>query len=245
MVSIYSVIIYYFVLRFIINILLGRSKLINWSRQIIIASISTIIGYWIYQSIIITKSNLMPDFTSISNELWLIVIIFVYQLFNKISVPNEATKKRKKNYIISRYKLYSNKFSQLIKAEVSDDRIEALIYSILLYEAFNRPKIVRFIENIAFYFKETSTLGIMQVNSSTLINDKKSVELGVKKILNDYNKIRIENEEDEFSVQYIFRQTISQYNTGSEYLEEICELFDIITQNFYTDVYKDFKLSYL
>ncbi len=85
----------------------------------------------------------------------------------------------------------------------------------------------------------------MQVNSSALINDKKSVELGIEKILNDYNQIKINNEEDGFSTEYNLRQTISQYNTGSEYLEEICELFDIITQNFYTDVYKDLKLCYL
>ncbi len=99
--SIYYIIIYYFIVRFLVNIILGRGRLVNWPRQITIALLSILLGYWIYQNIIITKSNLMPDFTSISNELWLIVIIFIYQLFNKISVPNEATKKRKKSYIVN------------------------------------------------------------------------------------------------------------------------------------------------
>ena len=243
-ISIYNVIIYYFVIRFIVNILFGRSKLVNWPRQIIMASISVISGYFIYQSIIITKSNLMPDFSTISNELWLIVIIFVYQLFNKISVPNEATKKRKNSYLISRYNLYSSKYDSIIKSKVVDKKIEALIYSILLYEAFNRPKVVRLIENIVFRFKKSGTLGIMQVTSSKMIGDKKSVELGIEKILNDYKRIKLRIEEEEFSEEYLFRHTISQYNSGSEYLDEICELFDIITQNFYKDVYKNFRLSY-
>lgn len=243
-ISIYSVIIYYFVIRFIVNILFGRSRLVNWPRQIIIASISVIAGYFIYQSIIITKSNLMPDFSTISNELWLIVIIFVYQLFNKISVPTEATKKRKNNYLINRYNLYSSKYASIVKSKVTDKKIEALIYSILLYEAFNRPKVVRLIENIVFRFKKSGTLGIMQVSSPKMIGDKKSVELGIEKILNDYKQIKGRITEEEFSEEYLFRQTISQYNSGSEYLDEICELFDIITQNFYKDIYKDFRLSY-
>ena len=183
----------------------------------------------------------MPDFSTISNELWLIVIIFIYQIFNKISIPTEATKKRKSRYLTHRYILYSNKYGAIINNNVSDKKIEALIYSILLYEAFNRPKIVRFIENIFFKFRKQGSLGIMQIKSKTKISDEKSVELGIEKIINDYATF---NNEEETSEEYALRKTISNYNGGSNYLDEICELFDIITEKFYEDVHKQIKLSY-
>ena len=53
----------------------------------------------------------------------------------------------------------------------------------MIYEDFNRPKIVRYFEIIHFYItKKAHTLGIMQVRTNKMIDDQTSIILAIKKI---------------------------------------------------------------
>lgn len=106
----------------------------------------------------------------------------------------------------------------------------------MIYEDFNRPKIIRIIENLKHRFSNKShTLGVMQVKSDKLINEKESVILGTTKIVNSYNKYIKENsvEGEEIYEWNIINSIISDYNVGSEYSHEVYELSYEIRKTFY------------
>src|ERR1700683_991885 len=93
--KIYFVNIYYLTFRLLFNLFTGRGALLNWYKQLFYWLSVIFISYFLYIKIIKLKSNLLPDFKSLANELWIIIIVFLFQLFNKINFSQDQTKKRK------------------------------------------------------------------------------------------------------------------------------------------------------
>ena len=210
----------------------------DWYRQVLYWSTIIIISYFVYDKIIRIKENILPDFTTIANELWIIILIFVFQLTNNIRFSQNGTVKRKENYLKSRYVHFKNLYGDLIKDITKNEVLESVTYAILIYEDFNRPKIIRIIENLKHRFSsESHTLGVMQVRSDKLINDTESVILGTNKIVNSYNKYVRENSTkgEEIYEWNVIDSIISDYNVGSEYLYEVNELSYEIRKLFYPD----------
>ena len=134
----------------------------------------------------------------------------------------------------------------MIKDITKNEALESVTYAILIYEDFNRPKIIRIIENIKHRFSnESHTLGVMQVRSDKLINDTESVILGTNKIVDSYNKYVRENtvEGEEIYEWNVINSIISDYNVGSDYLYEVNDLSYEIRKLFYPNS-KD-NLGYL
>jgi hypothetical protein len=236
--NIYLVNIYYIIFRLFFNIITNRGKLLDWYRQALYWSTIILISYFVYDKIIRVKENILPDFTTIANELWIIILIFVFQLTNNIRFSQNGTVRRKENYLKSRYEHFKKLYGALIKDITKNEVLESVTYAILIYEDFNRPKIIRIIENLKHRFSnESHTLGVMQVRSDTLINDKESVILGTNKIVDSYNTYVRENTVEgeeiyEYSALYCI---ISEYNVGSEYLYEVNDLSYEIRKLFYSN----------
>lgn len=238
----YLVSLYYILFRLMFNVLTERTLLLNWYRQIIYWIGIMILSYYGYKKIIITKENLLPDFSNLSNELWIVIIVFIYQIVNKIESSNESTIVRKENYLFSKYRHFQKKYDNII-SKLKNKRLIVLAYSILIYENFNRPYIARIIENIRFVVtSKPHTLGVMQVYSGDLINDTESVRLGVEKIMRNYTEM-LTNPKEEYidkskysSSEYsILEDLIAQYNGGSEYRTGIIELMNTIEEKYYKD----------
>jgi len=236
--NIYLVSVYYILFRLIVNLLTGRGMLINWLKQIIYWISIIGFSYLIYHKFIILKKNILPDFTTIANEVWVIILIFLYQVFNKINVPQEGATKRHESYIRNHYVEFKKDYGHIINDILEEGQLRCLAYSIIIYENFNRPKAIRLIENIRFYFtKKPHTLGIMQVNTNEYINDRKSVEKGCYRILNSFQNHKhlfISNKKQYYHGDYsIISDIISDYNLGSEYHSEVYEIFTYVKSEFY------------
>lgn len=95
--DIYLISIYYVIFRAIFNIAISRSLLINWKKQFFYAVCILLLTYFLYHKTIIKKHNLLPDFSNIVNELWIIILVFIYNLVNNIQLPNIGTEKTKNN----------------------------------------------------------------------------------------------------------------------------------------------------
>lgn len=234
----YFVNIYYIVFRLVFNLLTGRGLLLNWYRQILYWASIILFSYLAFDKIISLKANILPDFTTLANELWIIILVFLYQIANKIRLPQEGTIKRKDKYLDDVYYKFKRVYGDIIEEKFQLDRLKAIAYAILIYENFNRPKLARLIENIRFRLTGKShTLGVMQVYSDKLISDKESVELGTDKILNTYNKHYKEYEEGKKSVYYgewqLIHEIISDYNSGEEYFTGVNELQELIANKYY------------
>lgn len=235
-VNIYLVNIYYIIFRLFFNLITSRGKLLDWYRQALYWSTIIVISYLVYDKIIRIKENILPDFTTIANELWIIILIFIFQLANNITFSQNGTVRRKGKYLKSRYKHFNKLYGELIKDLTRNEALESVVYGILIYEDFNRPKIVRLLENIKHRFSNKShTLGVMQVKSDKLINDKESVILGTSKIVTCYNNYVKENSIDGEKIYEwsAINNIISDYNVGSEYSYEVTELSYEIRKIFY------------
>lgn len=183
----YMVSLYYVFIRLAVNLLTDRWRLLNWGKQLFYWFSIMILSYYTYEKIIIAKTNLLPDFSNLANELWIIIIVFVYNIFNKIEISSERTIKRKENYLESKFTKFKREYGGIINS-LNNRRLIALAYSILIYENFNRPYIIRILERILFSLNgKPRTLGIMQVRTDKYITDRKSVSLGVDILKNSYN----------------------------------------------------------
>jgi|1048.fasta_scaffold01113_9 hypothetical protein len=234
--NIYLINIYYILFRLIFNIVTNRGLLLNWNRQLFYWTTIVVISYFTYEKLIKVKANILPDFTTISNELWIIILIFIFQLTNNLRFSEETTQIRKENYLKSRYHYFKSRYGELIKRLTNNEILESIVYAIIIYEDFNRPKIARQIENLKFRLtKKTHTLGVMQVRTEKSITDLESVKLGTEKIINAY-KYYLENPTEvggEYFDLYAKDFIINDYNTGTRYNSEVSELAVIIKNTFY------------
>jgi hypothetical protein len=253
--DIYYVSIYYVLFRAIYNIAIARTHLINWKKQILYAICIIGLSFYMYEKVISTKKNLLPDFSNISNELWIIILIFMYNLLNNIETPNNGAEKRKLSYIKNTFTEFKTKYSEIIKSSSPNIRFEQISYSILIHENFNRPKLFRIIEYIkSLLFKKPGTFGVMQVRSKNRLNDKQSVEMGINILLENFKTLQsefkeaCEKEDDNYynKPEYLDGdlqlKLIRNYNHCDDYCYEIKELADYINEKFYNNDKKSLKL---
>lgn len=236
--NIFLVNIYYIAFRLIFNLVTNRGLLLNWYRQFIYWFAIVTISYFTYENIIKEKTNILPDFTTIANELWIIILVFIFQITNNIRLSQDSTIKRKQIYLQNRYhyfkKLYGSTISEITQNEVLD----AIAYSILIYEDFNRPKVVRFIEYITFKLtKKEHSLGVMQVKTKKYLSNNESVVLGCKKIVSAHSKYlrKIKKDKQGFYEWLAYREIINDYNGGESYTNEVTELISTIKDSFYNN----------
>ncbi len=117
--------------------------------------------------------------------LWLLIIMYLYYWVEKI-LQNDRWKKSflfrvQGEYIVVWYARLKNYYGNVVQSKYKE--LIPLIYAIMIYENFQRPKFLRKID-VLFYRmnREPRKFGIMQVWSREIISDEKSIQLGLKKI---------------------------------------------------------------
>lgn len=162
-------------------------------------------------------------------------------------IDRSGSQKRKEKYIKKSYSQLQSKYHEIIKKACNNNYFFIqIVYSIMIYENFNRPRFVRWIEYIHFSLtKKPHTLGIMQVASSKWINDTQSVILAINKIKSDCDNIVDDyaKRKEEFSLRLIVRKIAGKYNKDDAYVEEVELLFNTIsdTDNASDALYKAYK----
>jgi len=233
--DIYFVVIYYFAFRLIFNLLTGRGKLLNWFTQFAYVSVSVPMSYYVYNALIIHKEFLFPTADELGSAVWLAIVAYAYKTFNSVKLSDERTKARKENYLKDRYNAYKTTYGAVIEGIAETKEQEALIYAVLIVEAFNRPRLYRLVENILFFFGLAKTLGVMQVTTDHFITDKESVRLGAEKIVRDYlqAKLKVEALPYQGGSWAIRRKVIELYNPDGEYIHEVHGLYQEIKSQYY------------
>ncbi len=178
--KIYFVVIEYWLIRLLAVILLGHVRLTNWITQIVYWASSIGLALW-FQSIIDQAGSILPDPKSLLEELWVLIIVFLYSIFNKITISRSGSQRRKERYIERQFLKFRDKYANIVSSCCNSTIIEAITYSIMIYENFNRPGTARFIERTIFCkSKKRHSFGIMQVLSDRSLTDEESIELGIK-----------------------------------------------------------------
>lgn len=249
--KIYLVTLYSVAFRIMFNLGMGHARLLNWTREIFLAITSTSVSYYAYKNLIVSKTFLFPNYTTVANELWIVIAIFLYSVGNKIQIGSVRSRERKTSYLRKRFVDFQQRYDRLISGVTKDPHLQALIYSVIIYENFNRPALLRAIERVVLIFSGPRTIGVMQVRTGRNISDEESVLLGAKKIVADWNDgiqknlsaamARYSKEKNlerrrKYGKADIFRKVIAQFNGGTAYGSEISYLYSDILKQFYPKV---------
>lgn len=260
--NIYLITIYSVLLRLSINLFMGRLHILDWKLQIFYAITISSVSYFIYIKLILPKKPLIPDFNTISNELWIIIGLFIFNIVNKIELPEAKKKERISNYIAIKYKNFSSLYEEAIQYHLqyeleniykneyiekkwyinSEDfkiinlcYLKLIIYSIMIFEDFNRPKNARIIENLlAKHSSKEITLGIMQIKTDQLITDEQSIFLGINKIMNSFSVYLVNYGESGYNYSRdCIDLILKDYNLGEEYSGSVTSIFDTLSKKIY------------
>ena len=259
--EIINVIYYYLAIRLFLIVIYGRILIVNWFRILIYYASVLLIANYTYENFLLSIGNLLPDFSQIKNEIWLLILIFLYQVANgfETKYPNNAIQEttlaylpellpRKRRYILRKFRKLQETYSATIdKITNGNKEVRLVIIAILIFENFNRPFVIRQIENIWFKtFAKGSlgTTGIMQTKSTTVLKDKESVEKGTSELYEVYLKMLKEDEGRDWH-RYSIRRTIKRHCKDRMYIRQILFVCKAILDNYYNQADRDGEFKYL
>jgi len=246
--DIWLVVLYYFVGRLLFNLSYGRLLLINWPREALLWGMSIGVTWVLYDQVIQERKNLLPDVAHLNNHLWVLVALFVYSTLNNVRFNREATKRRKNRYLYVAFSDNKLRYHDLISAIAPDRLAESIIYSVLIYENFNRPPVARALERLVFPWVSKS-LGPMQVATQRRISDDESVKLGAGRLVDAYHQALAAGEEKAKEKKvtfdpgknhhhrlFIVSRVAAAYNKDDGYVSEVRELQQAIAREFYPEL---------
>lgn len=229
---------YYIVRAIMITVVSGKKQLYNIKYEATTAILGCILAFIIQKTLILSQKNIMMTIEEFRTELWLIIFVLIYNFIihtwgksSKLKQNRICTNHMKYKYIFEKYnkfkKLYGNKISKI----TNDIYLTRVIYSIMIYEDYNRTKTQRWCEYIIFFLtKKQMTLGIMQVSTQKYINDIASIEISVDRIKESQDKF-IRNRKDAEGKDYRFGGNgeeemcleciCNDYNPSQEYEDAI------------------------
>lgn len=214
---VYLIVVYQWVFRFLYVVVRGQLLLTNWPLQIIYWICSIGLSIWIYKSMIESSGNILPDPKELKEELWLLIIVFLYGVLNKIQYSRKGVESRIRNYIINNYDRLQKKYGSIVDSNLSEDYLKVLVYSIMINENYNRPVLFRSLERVLLgKTKKPHTYGIMQVMSDEPLTDEESVLKGINMIKEYLIEVMSEFREgsDEMQQDVICCEIASRYNPG-------------------------------
>ena len=145
----------------------------------------TIITTYLLNILVINKlTNIFLTSKDLKLLIWILIIVYTYTLFkDNLKVP--TTKRihyyEDNEYIVMQYAKFKNKYYKDIKT--TSKELLPLIYSIMIYENYQKPSIIRFLDKSKSKFKQKeSKYGIMQIQSKEYIDDIASIKLATKKL---------------------------------------------------------------
>lgn len=233
--NIYFITVFYWLFRVLWIICTSRASLTNWGVQFFYWVTSIGLSIWIY-SLLESVEQILPSPRSLLDQLWILIIMFLYSVLNNLQIGRKGTVKRKNNYIQTRYLRFKRKYDSFIKDILHNDFYEALTYSIMIYEDFNRPIVIRWIEYLRFFItKKPHTLGIMQIMTNTYINNEDSIRLAIYKIIQDSKGLMKQySDSPSPDLSYMAYLIADKYNPGDyKYAGEIRSVFEYISTCFY------------
>jgi len=241
----------YFVVRIAFNLITGRGIFINWGPLLATGTIATGISYWLTTVVLVSPERALPSPADLTTELWLIVILFLYQVSNRLKLPGNRQLKRQDRYIDARFRAWHTRCGSIVESELPLPDRTALAYSILIYEDFNRPLVYRWIEHfILFPMGLARTLGPMQVTVQHRVSAEEGVRLGARHIAELYPEaeraVREQHaqyiaENAEFENSEWFRTAIARrvavaYNPDGKYADEVMNLYEVVCGRFFPEL---------
>jgi hypothetical protein len=264
--SYWRVTLFYFLFRWLFNVSLGRAALLRWGNQLLIGALSTLLSFYTYQQFLQNRSAVLPSARALADELWLIVILFIYTTYNHLEIARSGagSERRRNRYVLSQFDRLKVRYGTTVDTAAPSPLLEALAYAVMIYENFNRPPLYQWIERwVLFPIGRSRSLGPMQIQAAEPIDALESVRRGVRKLATDYEAAVVRliaandgysdaalttiSRHDVTSLKYlrgmppywrwnVLEQTLTSYNIRSDYSEAVLSVFRLLLAEKFTEV---------
>lgn len=231
---------FFWVFRLFHIIIWNLSGFTNWRYEVTSMIISMLVGegtlFFIIRPLIDAGESIFIDQTELRDAFWIAVISYLIKLFWDIAKATLSgysvfPVEKRSQTILKRYDKFKWFYGVFINEELKeysfDDNLKkehfiCLLYSVMIYEDHCRPTFVRTIEYIIKFLKPNATmsLGIMQVQTDTLISNRTSIRLAIKKL---YDSFAMADKRD-----WIYRAAMN-YNPSHAYYMEIYTIYNCLS----------------
>lgn len=189
----------------------------------------TLVSSYLVNILIINRvDNIFPGAETIKLLVWLFIIGYTLLYIKKnidIKIPtdNNVSFDQDREYIVMQYAKYKSKYNNLVASKYN--YVDQLIYSIMIYENYNRPELLRKIDTLKYkIFHEENKFGIMQLEKKQPISDEESIELSLKKL----ERIYTTNIKDKVGELEIIKILIKKYYKKD--VKEIVSIYQTINK---------------
>lgn len=247
----YMLLVYYFGGRLLYNVVIGHGRLLSWPRHLAIATTSCAIAYALYRGLVANPEALLPQTAELANELWILIILYLYTVLNRMPWGQSGASRRRLAFITSRFRALEERFGRIVREHTRTAAEEALVYAVLIYESFNRPAIFRALErHVGYRLGFARSFGILQVQANRPLSDVESVELGAAKLAEALRTAlatsstegpTVPDSGSWYDLLSAVRTAAHQYNVRSDYPGEIEDVFDTIVRSFYPHIAQKFS----
>lgn len=170
--NIYLLVAYSFLFRAIWNIAYNRTQLINWYAQVAYACLAIAATYLAYAHLILPKTPLFPDLETIANELWIIIFLFLYKIFNEIKFPKKYKEKRVNSYLSNRYETFEQRYEVIINLALEREFNNFITRADLAVNASTNPQQFKFLRHCKLIaFKHLCLALMKKITYSVMINE--------------------------------------------------------------------------
>ncbi len=227
--NLFLIVIFELVIRlYYIKNILKREDLMNPSFYFQIYGIS-IVGSYIANVYFISEvSSVFPTAEEMRVGIWLLIIIFLYMTAKKhirIQYKEQVSTfaDRKQEYILVQYTRFKNMYQKNIK--VKNKSIYPVVYAIMIYENYKRPIFFRKLDYITHRLTgREKKMGIMQIASSTEMDDATSIKMTVKKLE------KLESELTKKSKKQYVGQLLNLYYENEKVAHDVFEIYQKIIE---------------
>lgn len=234
---------FYWGLRVAFILLRQSYDIINWKVELIafIISMAFAMGVlmWIVFPLLDMGESIFIPPTALRDALWYAIVAYVVLTVWKVGKLSLVSDRlfpptKIEQIVLRRYNHLQKRFGDVVQQNVEKyypkgadgkEEFACLVYATMIYEDYNRPFVARRIEIIKkkvlelFGNYKMMTLGIMQVQTCSIISDKVSIEFAVRKLLRPY----LDNlGADEVGC------AIDDYNNSTQYKLEVRGIYYIL-----------------
>lgn len=227
-INCYMIIVYYWLYRFGYYIFRGAFSLINWWMLLIYVVVTVSISIWVY-SIIEEVQTIFPNAEALRDQMWILIVIFVYQVLNNLQIDRKGTEHRKERYALKKNREFRKKYNNIVKSHCEYVVDADMLFAIMIVENYNRPPLARFVENLKFRLSHKKmSLGIMQVKTTKLITNEDSIVEALH-IITHLRKEYLEKYQYSELLRPYICYIAEKYNGGNElYIDEVVYVFEKI-----------------
>lgn len=220
---------YYYLYRLIlICVILRRKELYSLEYELTNTVLGILVAIFLIKFFLNDPSTIFIPVSEMVNEFWLIIFLLVYKfivllldkVFNQKTVVGD---RRLNRYICKQFDRFFKKYEDVTYIGKDDRIVWVLLYSIMIFEDYNRGPFIRMIERVKIMFHHRATVGIMQVASEHNLSDKES-------IIEAYNLLRYKIMQgdletcDEMQIEYY----AYQYNPDENYSKSVAYIFETL-----------------